>query len=298
VSAGLGLAVSCFWAIAITRVSGSGRSLPVESDRDTAPRGATEITRQQQRPRSNRCVCRWSGTRTSASVSSIASLAPALAATPPLASAKTRLLSQSEVSGGLELVGSGLARLLRSSSHGLTPAFGRLRKPTEFALLLADGRSSTRQLAPDLLAGGCLQAPDGPVALWALACAAAGPIIALRSERTGQPGPPPLRRTELDIVAAPIRLVAAEAQPIDPGVTLGARIAPAGAIAMRAPYVRRSVACGLAIARQRRRRAVVDRLADGQLSTGGPLTCRANEGSPRSQNGCPNHRNSGSSAAR
>ena len=157
---------------------------------------------------------------------------------------------------------------------------------------------AARQLAPDLLAGGCLQAPDGPVALWALACAAAGPIIALRSERTWQPGPPPLRRTELDIVAAPIGLVAAEAQPIDPGVTLGARIAPAGAIAMRAPYVRRSVACGLAIARQRRRRAVVDRLADAQLSTGGPLTCRANEGSPRSQNGCPNHRNSGSSAAR
>ena len=85
--------------------------------------------------------------------------------------------------------------------------FGRLRKPTEFALLLADGPSSTRQLAPDLLAVGACKHPDGPDELWALACAAAGPIIAVRSERTGPTEP--LRLTERDVVAAPIRLVAA-----------------------------------------------------------------------------------------
>ena len=52
-----------------------------------------------------------------------------------------------------------------------------------------------------------MQAPDGPGGLWALACAAAGPIIAVRSERTGPTEP--LRLTERDVVAAPIRLVAA-----------------------------------------------------------------------------------------
>jgi hypothetical protein len=36
---------------------------------------------------------------------------------------------------------------------------GRLRKPTEFALLLADGPSSTRQLEPDLLAVGACNPP-------------------------------------------------------------------------------------------------------------------------------------------
>ena len=63
------------------------------------------------------------------------------------------------------------------------------------------------------------------------------------------------------------------AQPIDPGV----RIAPVGAKTMRAPYVRRSVACGLAIARRRRRRAVVD----PWLGDSGPFSRNAQVGVSR-----------------
>ena len=83
----------------------------------------------------------------------------------------------------------------------------RLRKPTEFALLLADGPSSTRQLAPDVLAAGSCKPPMVLGGLWALACEAAGPIIAVQSEGTGPTEP--LRLTEPDVVAAPIRVVAA-----------------------------------------------------------------------------------------
>jgi hypothetical protein len=59
-----------------------------------APRGAAENTRQQQRPRSNRCVCRWSGSPTSASVEQHGQPgASACWRHAPLASAKTLPLS-------------------------------------------------------------------------------------------------------------------------------------------------------------------------------------------------------------
>ena len=74
-----------------------------------------------------------------------------------------------------------------------TLGFGRLRRPTDFALPLAHGPSGTRQLASDLLA---VDACKHPIVLvgWALARAAAGLIIAVRSERTGPTEP--VRLTE------------------------------------------------------------------------------------------------------
>ena len=98
-----------------------------------------------------------------------------------------------------------------------------------------------------------LARPDGPGALWALACAAAGPIIAMRIERAGPTEAVPPDRTGCRDGSD--TRGCRGAHPIDPGV----RIAPVGAKTMRARYVRRSVAYGQAIARRRRRRAVVDR---------------------------------------
>ena len=140
----------------------------------------------------------------------------------------------------------------RAQRRTPTLATGRLRKPTEFALLLADGPSSTRQLAADLLAVGACKHPMVLVGLGTGLCGCrADHRRATRAHRANRGAPPDPTGCRGGSHTPGCRRV----QPIDPGV----RIAPVGAKTMRAPYVRRSVACGLAIARRRRQRAVVDR---------------------------------------
>jgi hypothetical protein len=73
----------------------------------------------------------------------------------------------------------------RHAAPRQTTAGGRLRKPTEFALLLADTAEQHAAASARPHSGGCLEAPGGPGALWGLAGAAAVPIIAVRIERAG-----------------------------------------------------------------------------------------------------------------